>query len=219
MKRKIKFLSLWLALLIVVVFLLQYIPGFTDIFVLNLRVYEGEYWRFLTAVFLHGGVTHLLFNLVALVFFGFALERTIGSKNFLLVFLISGIVANIISVNFYNSSLGASGGIYGIIGCLTLIRPMMMVWAVGVILPMFLASIIWIIGDLLRTLGAIDPGNTGSIAHLSGIVIGLIAGIFFRSRLKGKFLDDRLARKRDKVEIPESFIRNWENVYMKPRRG
>jgi len=219
MNKKIKFYSLWLALLIIAVFLLQFIPGFTDVLVLNNKVYSGEFWRFLTAIFLHGSPTHLLFNLVALVFFGFVLEKTIGSKNFLLVFLISGLVANIIGVNFYGSSLGASGAIYGIIGCLTLMRPMMMVWAFGLILPMFLASIVWVAGDLLRTFGLFDPGKIGSIAHLSGIGIGLIAGIFYRIRLKGSGLrSPQETRRRNDFEISDTYIEQWENTYVKPRR-
>ena len=158
-----KFYSLWLAGIMIVIFIIQNlprIPGFTNTFILNNKAIGSfQIWRYLTAIFLHGSITHLAFNLFALLFFGLVLEKLMGSKKFLITFLLSGILANIISVNFYNSSLGASGAIYGIIGATTLLRPMMMVWAFGVIMPMFLASTFWVIADVLRSLGAFGPTN------------------------------------------------------------
>ncbi len=209
MKQKIKLYFLWFALAIIIIFMLQQIiPGFTELFVLNNKVFDGEIWRFVSAIFLHGSLTHLLYNLIALLFFGFLLEKLIGSKNFLLVFFASGIIANIIGINFYDSSLGASGAIYGILGCLTFIRPMMMVWAFGLLMPMFIASILWIVGDLLRIVGLFDPGNVGSIAHLSGIVVGFIIGIFLRGLKEKRII-------KEKVDIPESYVKQWEDTYIR----
>jgi len=94
--------------------------------------------------------------------------------------LFSGIIANIVSVNFHESSLGASGAIMGIIGCLTIIKPLMMVWAFGLIMPMFIAAALWITGDVLGSLGAFGETSIGNIAHLSGIAVGLVLGIFLR---------------------------------------
>jgi len=77
-------------------------PNFTKTFVLNQLAYP-QIWRFATAIFLHANITHLFYNLFALFFFGIALEKLIGSRKFLLVFFTSGIIANIISFNFYPS--------------------------------------------------------------------------------------------------------------------
>mgnify|MGYP001590914543 FL=1 len=179
MSQKIKFYSLWLCLSIVIAFILQSLfPSITDLGILNKSaLYNYEFWRFFTSLFLHGSITHLLYNLFALFFFGIALEKLIGSKKFLFAFFTSGIIANIISVNFYQSSLGASGAIMGIIGVLTIVKPMLMVWAFGLILPMFIAGILWVTGSILGSLGMF-LGDTGYIAHLSGIAVGLIIGIF-----------------------------------------
>lgn len=207
--KKFKYYFLKLSVILVGIFILQItINGFTEGFVLNDKVVSGEYWRFLTAIFLHGSVSHLAYNLLALLFFGFALEKLIGSRKFLAVFFISGIVANLIAVNYYESSLGASGAIYGVIGCLTVIRPFMMVWAFGFIMPMFIASFLWVIGDVLRSLEVFGPTNVGSIAHLSGIVIGFIFGLMFKS-LKKKTV------RTGPFKIPDVELRNWENIYMK----
>jgi len=93
---KLKFYSLWFVLINVIVFILQVsFNGFTELFVLNPLAYN-QIWRFVTAIFLHGSITHLLYNMFALFFFGIALEKLIGSKRFLLVYFGSGIIANII---------------------------------------------------------------------------------------------------------------------------
>tara|TARA_Y100000310_G_scaffold210406_1_gene211021 strand:- start:217 stop:783 length:567 start_codon:yes stop_codon:yes gene_type:complete len=182
----------------------QIIPGFTEMFVLNEQSVSGfEFWRFISGIFLHGGIGHLLYNMFALGLFGFILERLIGSKRFLLVFFASGIIANIISVQFYPSSLGASGAIMGIIGVLAVIKPMMMVWAFGLIMPMFIAAILWVIGDII---GIFIPDGVGNIAHLSGVGVGVIVGIFLRGKR---------VKKKKRVEIPEDYIRSWEDKFMK----
>jgi len=201
---KSKFYSLWLCLIIIGIFILQVlIPGFTEFFVLNELAYS-QIWRFVSSIFLHGSVMHLAYNLFALFFFGLSLEKLIGSRKFLFLFFGSGIIANIISLNFYPSSLGASGAIMGIIGALAIIKPLMMVWAFGLILPMFLAAILWVVGDIL---GIFMPSNVGNIAHLSGVGIGLLLGLVFRLFRKKK-------TKSNKVEISEKDLRGWERRYV-----
>ena len=210
--KKIRFYFLWLSLICIGVFILQNlpgIPGFTDLFILNQKAIQDlQVWRFLTAIFLHGSIMHLTYNLFALLFFGFSLEKRIGSKKFLLVFLSSGIIANIIAVNFYTNSLGASGAIYGILGCLVILAPFSFVWAFGLIMPLFIAVGLWIAGDILRTLGMSNPNNIGSIAHLSGIAVGILIALFLKPKIK--------TTKTKKIEIPDNYIRFWEERYIKP---
>ena len=195
----------------VLVFLAQiFISGFTELFVLNSDSWL-EPWRFLTAVFLHGGVGHLVLNLFALLLFGSILERVAGSGKFLLVFFFTGIFANLISINFYKSSLGASGAIFGVIGALIFIRPGMPVWAFGLPMPLFVAGIIWAGADMLGAIGFFSDNpldNTGNIAHLSGMFLGFVFGYFYRKRLRKK------VRKID-VSIDENEIRRWEDNWMR----
>jgi uncharacterized protein len=219
---KIKFYFLWLSLICVVVFGLQNlpgIPGFTETFVLNEKVFDGEIWRLISAVFLHGGGGHLLYNMFALLLFGFILERLIGSKRFLIVFLVSGVVANMIAVNFYDSSLGASGAIYGILGCIIILRPMMMVWAFGIIIPMFVAGLLWIAGDIMGVFGFGDA-NVGRVAHLGGMGVGLLMGVWWRFGLVGKLGGGGfskgvgLDKEDEKVEVLEEVGDEWERRWM-----
>ena len=207
MSKQFKFYFLWLALICVIMFILQtYIPIFTDFFVLNAKALFGfQIWRFISAIFLHGSIIHLAYNMFALLFFGMLLEKLVGSKRFLIIFFASGILANIISVNFYPSSLGASGAIMGIIGAMAILKPMMMVWAFGLIMPMFIAAILWIIGDIL---GIFFPSGIGNIAHLSGLGVGVLIAIYYRFFVKKK-------KPSNKLVLPERYIQIWEDENMK----
>ena len=155
------------------------------------------------------GFGHLIYNGFALALFGSMLEKFIGGKRFLLVFFACGIVANIISINFYNSSLGASGAIYGIFGTLVLIRPFMLVWAFGLPMPMLVAGILWAGGDLI---GLFIPSNVGHIAHLSGMLLGLILGAVFR---KYYLNVNRRGQEGRDMHMDEISMRRWEEDYLK----
>lgn len=203
---KNKYFALWLSLACILLFIFQTVfSGFTDALVLDQSSWL-EPWRFVTAIFLHGSPSHLIFNLFALILFGLILESIIGSKKFLLIFFASGIAANLIAVNFYSSSLGASGAIYGILGCLTILRPKMTVWVYNLPMPMFVAALVWIGAGVL---GVFNPSTTGDIAHLSGIAIGFLFGFIFRERFK----ENRERKMR--VMLDERGMRNWEDRFVR----
>ena len=86
-------------------------------------VVQGEYWRLFTALFLHGGFTHLFFNIFALYILGPPLERSIGTIRFAVCYLLSGLassagVVGLVVVGFVqvDQLVGASGCIMGIVG-------------------------------------------------------------------------------------------------------
>jgi len=197
--------AFWLSLLCIAVFIVQLsISGFTDALVLNQSSWIQP-WRFISAIFLHASPEHLIFNLFALLLFGLILESIIGSKKLILVFFASGIIANVIAVNFYPSSLGASGAIYGILGCLTVLRPKMAVWVFNLPMPMFLATILWV---GVAVFGIFNPSGVGDIAHLSGIAAGGIFGLFYLAQFPAA---KKEARK--KIWIDERSMRAWEDQH------
>lgn len=201
---EIKWHSLWLVAICVIAFILQIaIPGFTEAFLLQ-QEKPFEIWRFFTAMFLHGDIAHLLYNMLALFFFGMILEKLIGSKKFLLVYFSSGIIANLISINFYSSSLGASGAIFGIIGALIIIRPGLSVFAFGLPMPMFIAGILWAIGDII---GIFVPSGIANIAHLSGMVVGLLLGALFKNWHERREVEN-------KIILNENYVRKWEDEWL-----
>lgn len=202
---KFRFYALILCAALIVIFAIQIFSSrFEDAFILTKDAWVQP-WRFLTSIFLHGSLMHLLYNLIALAFFGSILEKMIGGKRFFLVFFVTGILANAIAVNFYSASLGASGAIFGVIGALIVIRPMLTVWAFSLPMPIFVAGIIWVIGDVIQTF---VPSNIGTIAHLSGIFFGLIFGFVFRKKFSARY-------KESKTHVEEKSIRAWENSWMR----
>jgi membrane associated rhomboid family serine protease len=85
---------------------------------LAVGVAHGDWWRLITAAFLHYGPFHLLLNMLALYWFGSLLERRIGSGRFLLLYLVSGLAgsAGALLLDPTTPTVGASGAIFGILG-------------------------------------------------------------------------------------------------------
>ena len=219
-ENKFEFISVKLCFVMIGISILQFlVKGFTDLFILNYSAWS-EPWRFLTAVFLHGGLGHLVFNLFALFIFGSVLEKLISGRNFIILFLVSGILANLFSINFYPSSLGASGAIFGVIGALVVLRPGMTVWAFSMPMPMIVAGLLWAAGDIIGAVGFFvgNPiSNTGNLAHLSGMFFGLIYGIWFRNKIKnnrGIGISWDYA-KGNKIKLDEKSMQNWEDYHLR----
>lgn len=88
---------------------------------------DGELYRFITCMFLHFGFSHLFNNMIVLYFLGDNLERAIGGKKYLTIYLGTGLVATFVSCAYYLFvdeqvlSCGASGAIFGVIGALVYI--------------------------------------------------------------------------------------------------
>jgi len=82
---------------------------------------NGEWYRVLTAMFMHGGVLHFVMNMVALFYLGSAMERSIGPIRFLGLYLVAGIGADL-TIVFLGAAneltIGASGALYGIMAAL-----------------------------------------------------------------------------------------------------
>ncbi len=201
-----KYITLWLCGICILIYLVQVIvPGVTGTFMLTPNAISQP-WQFLTAIFLHGSITHLFYNLFALFLFGLMLEGIIGSKNFLWLFIISGIFANIVSFYWYPNALGASGAIMAVIGTLAVLRPGMTVWAFNLPMPMFIAAIVWVGADILGVFGLGDP-SVGHLAHVSGIFFGIFYGIYLRL----KYPQRNISIPRNKIVIQEDAMRRWEN--------
>jgi len=83
---------------------------------INQFILQGDFWRFLTPVFLHGSIIHLGFNMYAIYSIGPSLERKYRSTSFILLYVISAIFGNVVSFLFSpNVSLGSSTAIFGLI--------------------------------------------------------------------------------------------------------
>jgi membrane associated rhomboid family serine protease len=146
-------------------------------------------WSFVTAIFLHASIDHLVFNMIALLFFGYTLENMLGRKIFLIIFFLSGIIGNVgyllTSIagltDFYTPAIGASGAIYGIIGTLVVLIPLRSVYLYGLFpIPLVFVVAFWLFLDII---GLFAPSGIANGAHLGGIVFGAICGFYIRKRM------------------------------------
>ena len=87
-------------------------------------VAHGEWWRLITAAFLHYGPVHLGMNMLALWWFGGVVERALGRGRFLLLYLVAGLAgsAGALIANPLTPTVGASGAIFGILGALLILE-------------------------------------------------------------------------------------------------
>lgn len=85
----------------------------------NPLIMEGQYWRLITPIFLHGGLLHLAVNSYSLYAVGPTVEKLYGPARIAVIYLVAGIMGNVASFIFsINPSVGASGAIFGLLGAL-----------------------------------------------------------------------------------------------------
>lgn len=144
-------------------------------------------WQIVTSIFLHVGFGHYLINMIVLLFFGAELERRVGSKKYLKIFLISGLIGNLAYLAYaYTTSslypaLGASAAIFGVMGTLAIIAPEIRV-LLFFFIPLrirdaiILFALIDIVGVMLPGMYKIRVDNIAHIAHLAGLLVGLYYG-------------------------------------------
>lgn len=154
----------------------------------NDLILQGEYWRLLTAMFLHGNLVHIFFNGYALFILGPETERIFGTARFLAVYFLGGLTGSIASYAFSASpSVGASGAIFGLIGCLAVFY-----YVSRTLLGEFgrrqLQGMITIIVINLL-LGFTMGGVIDNYAHIGGLIGGALVGWLLAPRYA---IDDRL---------------------------
>jgi membrane associated rhomboid family serine protease len=101
----------------VIMFFVQVMaPGFAGALVLQPRYVLSEPWTLITYMFLHGGLTHILFNMLGLWMFGSRVEERIGSSRFLTLYFLSGLSGALLSLVLASNAavIGASAGVFGV---------------------------------------------------------------------------------------------------------
>jgi len=140
-----------------------------------LTVLHGEWWRLLTAMFLHGGMTHILMNMFSLYLIGRGAEMYFDTKSYISIYLFSGLLGGLASLYIHPESvgIGASGAIFGVFGALA-----------GFFLAhkdkiathskAFMKDFAIIIGLNLVIGFSIESVDVS--AHIGGLVVGFIGG-------------------------------------------
>ncbi len=152
---------------------------------------NGEYYRLLTSIFMHFGISHIVNNMLMLFILGDNLERALGHIKYLFFYLICGVGANIASmaVNVMQKELvvsaGASGAIFGVIGGL--------LYAVAVnhgrledLSTRQLAVVV-----LCSLYFGFTSGGVDNVAHIAGLLIGIVMAVLLYRKPKPVY-EDRL---------------------------
>ena len=144
-------------------------------------------WTFVTSVFLHFDISHLLSNMLVLLFFGSSVENELGKGRMLAIFMLGALAGNIFSLFYYPPevvSLGASAGVFALIGTGMIVKPLdMSFYPFLVPIPL---GIIGILYAVYNAIGFAAGGGTVSyVAHFGGLLVGLAFGFRQQGIRKG----------------------------------
>jgi membrane associated rhomboid family serine protease len=173
-------------------------------------------WQPLTYMFLHGGIFHILFNMLALWMFGVELERMWGSRFFLKYYFVCGVGAAVTTMllsftplsfsdQLYSSlTIGASGAIYGILLAYALYFPNRPIY-MYMVFPIPAKYFVMIMGgiSLLSSMGG--GGGVAHTTHLGGLVAGYLylkgGRLHLMSEIKYRYLKWRINRMRRRFDV------------------
>ena len=151
-----------------------------------------------TSMFLHGGWMHLIGNMLFLWVFADNIEATIGNFAFIIFYLIGGLAASAAHIAFNMDStiptVGASGAISAVMGAYMVMFPKSRIKVLVVIFfrSFYMSAVIflglWIVQQLIAGVGSLSSAAESSgvawWAHIGGFVFGVLAGLFFKSKVR-----------------------------------
>jgi membrane associated rhomboid family serine protease len=192
-----------LLVLNVVVFLLWLWPGvpvavLAEHFLVSWRhLEEGRVWVLVTAVFSHNLSVHLLINMIVLLSFGPPLEQTLGSRRFLLFYLLAGVVGSLAHAGASaflmgrpaQPALGASSALAGVLLLFSLAFPRAKVLLFFLIpLPALVAALAFIAIDVWGLIRQIEGAGLpiGHGAHLGGALVGIVYAVVLGRDLRAR---------------------------------
>ena len=164
---------------------------------------DPQWLTLVTAVFLHGSYLHIIFNMLFLVVFGPAVERTLGSLRFTGFYLACGVLAGLAQIfaapGSHVPEIGASGAIAGVLGAYILLFPantIQTVIPVGCLplfvrLPAIFVIGVWAAVQFVHGFGSVDAragsedGGVAYFAHIGGFLAGILLAGAFRPRRRG----------------------------------
>ncbi len=172
-------------------------------------------WQLVTYMFLHGGIVHILFNMLALWMFGAELERIWGTRYFLKFYFVTGIGAGILTILFsllpfefaraVNSAIivGASGAIYGLLLAFALYFPERPILLIIFWVPAKLC--VTILGAIALYTSLSEAGGTANATHLGGLAVGYFflksARMHPLAEVKYRYLKWKINRVRKKFDV------------------
>lgn len=149
---------------------------------------QGEYFRYITAGFVHAGIWHLAFNMYVLYIFGPVLEAQLGSLDFILLYFGAELAAHALTYwhqrdNPVYNAVGASGAISGVVFAFCMFFPfqqLSIIFVPGISFPAILFAVVYVVGSIYAMKMAKKKGKVGGIAHeahLGGALGGVLLTI------------------------------------------
>ena len=148
---------------------------------LSRSTFSSQPWTIVSAMFVHYGIYHILFNMIALYFYGMYVLALVGEARFFLVYFIGGLIGNalfLLLTGYNDVAVGASGAIFALGGLLVMLVPRLKVMIFPIPIPMDL----WI-AIIIFALISLSPGVAWQ-AHAGGLITGLAAGYIFKSQAR-----------------------------------
>jgi membrane associated rhomboid family serine protease len=154
-------------------------PDISNYLAMTKPIFDSRYWTIISAMFVHAGFSHIFFNMLNLYFFGTLCLQLMETKWFLLVYILGGIVGNLMFLligPMYSVVVGASGAVFALGGVLAMMRP-----KVRVALYFFIPMPLWAAIAIAFVITAFVAGIAWQ-AHLGGLIVGLIVGFVLKRR-------------------------------------
>ena len=159
-------------------------PSVYDAYGFSLNNLAANPLVFVTSIFLHGSLEHLLSNLLVLIFFGLAVEKELGWRKATTIFFLGAVAGDIVSLLAYapdSVAVGASAGIFALIGAGMLVKPMdMEMYPLTVPIPLAVLGIGYALYNVFGFITGIDP-DVSYIAHFGGLFVGTVFGVRHKS--------------------------------------
>lgn len=166
--------------------MILYLNRFSDVKLLEVgglvhfNVVHGEWYRLISSMFLHFNFEHILMNMLSIFIFGKIVESIIGSWRMLIIYIISGLYGNFVSLSFNTTtiSVGASGTIFGLIGSIFVIMYLSKNFNKKMIGQLLIALVVLIVFSLFMS-------NINIMAHLGGFISGVLItliGYYFKTQ-------------------------------------
>ena len=181
-----------LLLICVAVFAVQQLlpPGLDGLFALW-PLQSGNFlpWQVVSYAFLHGSLTHLLFNMLALWMFGGEIERLWGARRFMQFLLASALAAAVVQLGWtwligsHTPTVGASGATFGLLLAFGMLFPNRMIVPLIPPIPMKAKYFVAIFGALELVFGVMGSSGIAHFAHLGGMLGGYLMILYWRGRL------------------------------------
>ncbi len=171
-------ITYWLILASFAVFAAELLlPDLLEALAFSPALLAAKPWTALTAIFVHADLVHLLLNMMVLFFFGVAVEDEVGKGRMLALFFAGAFAGYAFSAVAYppdTLSVGASAGIFALVGMGMLVRPLD--WSISpsmVPMPLILMGLIYAVYNAAGF--ATGPENISYAAHFGGLAVGLMA--------------------------------------------